>query len=83
MSFAQYLSQPRVRAVHVARELGVSHTTVIRWRDGQVPAERVRAVSRVTGLSPHELRPDLFDDPRAQSVPQDAVPCIAHTGEAA
>jgi DNA-binding transcriptional regulator YdaS (Cro superfamily) len=28
-----------------------------------VPAERVRDVARITGLKPHELRPDLYPPP--------------------
>jgi DNA-binding transcriptional regulator YdaS (Cro superfamily) len=41
----------------------VSHSTVLRWIEGRIPAERVRAVSAATGIPPHQLRPDLFDAP--------------------
>lgn len=44
-----------------AKTLGVNKTTLLRWEDGsvQIPAERVIEVERVTGISRHELRPDL------------------------
>lgn len=44
-----------------SKALGVNKTTLLRWEDGtvQIPAERVIEVERVTGISRHELRPDL------------------------
>ncbi len=53
-----------VRAL--ARALGVVPSAVSNWKrlDG-VPAERVPQVARVTRISPHELRPDLFERPEA------------------
>jgi DNA-binding transcriptional regulator YdaS (Cro superfamily) len=51
----------------LARAVGVDHSTVIGWRRaGRVPVERVKAVCAATGISPHELRPDIFDAPAAQ-----------------
>jgi DNA-binding transcriptional regulator YdaS (Cro superfamily) len=48
----------------LARAVGVDHSTVIGWRRaGRVPAERVRRIAEVTGMSPHSLRPDLYDPP--------------------
>jgi DNA-binding transcriptional regulator YdaS (Cro superfamily) len=48
----------------LARRLGIKPTSIIDWRRaGRVPAERVLAVSRLTGLSPHLLRPDIYPDP--------------------
>ncbi len=46
----------------LARAVGVHHATVILWRSkGRIPAERVPAVARITGLPRHALRPDLWD----------------------
>lgn len=44
-----------------ARLLGVDKTTLLRWEDGivKIPHDRVLEVERVTGISRHELRPDL------------------------
>ncbi len=63
MTLAEYLATPGQTAVGLAAQLGVSHTTVLRWAAGRVPAERVRAVSSATGIPQHELRGDLFDVP--------------------
>jgi len=43
-----------------AEALGVDRITLYRWAKGVVPAERVCDVERVTGISRHQLRPDLF-----------------------
>lgn len=44
-----------------AKLLGVNKTTLLRWEDGtvQIPPDRVIEVERITGISRHELRPDL------------------------
>lgn len=44
--------------VALARELGIKHTAMYSWT--RVPAERVLDIERVTGISRHELRPDIF-----------------------
>lgn len=44
--------------VALARELGIKHTAMYSWN--RVPAERVLEVERITGISRHELRPDIF-----------------------
>jgi DNA-binding transcriptional regulator YdaS (Cro superfamily) len=55
------IRQQRGLMAKVARELGITRAAVTMWR--RVPAERVAAVERVTGIPPHELRPDLFPAP--------------------
>jgi hypothetical protein len=47
--------------------LGVTKQATFKWT--RVPAERVLKVARITGLSPHFLRPDLY--PREGEVPAD------------
>lgn len=45
----------------LAMAVGVKHPTIHSWmRTGRVPAGRVLAVERVTGISRHELRPDIY-----------------------
>lgn len=39
---------------------GVSPQAVSQWK--KVPAERVLDVERITGISRHSLRPDVFGD---------------------
>ena len=48
-------------AVKLASGLRISSQAISQWR--RVPAERVLDVERVTGISRHDLRPDLY--PRA------------------
>lgn len=45
----------------MARLLGVAQPSVWRWLHGQeLPAEHVLAVETATGISRHELRPDIY-----------------------
>ncbi|EMS9949088.1 YdaS family helix-turn-helix protein [Enterobacter bugandensis] len=41
-------------------QIGVSKMAVSLWRRKGIPAERVLSVFEVTGVTPHELRPDLY-----------------------
>lgn len=51
----------------VARCLGISRQTVANWR--QVPANRVRQVAALTGIPPHQLRPDMYYQPNLDDQP--------------
>ncbi|MBA8820679.1 hypothetical protein BRY73_23935 [Ochrobactrum sp. P6BS-III] len=42
----------------LARRLGVTPQAISQWKN--VPASRVIAVERATGVSRHDLRPDLY-----------------------
>jgi DNA-binding transcriptional regulator YdaS (Cro superfamily) len=42
----------------LARRLGVKHPTFYKW--SRVPAERVLQIEQITGVSRHDLRPDLY-----------------------
>ena len=44
--------------VALARELGIKHTALYSWK--RVPAERVLDIERISGVSRHEMRPDIF-----------------------
>jgi DNA-binding transcriptional regulator YdaS (Cro superfamily) len=46
----------------IARGLGLSRAAITRWQ--RVPAERVVAVEKITGIARHLLRPDLWSTPR-------------------
>ncbi|OAE43149.1 Rha family transcriptional regulator [Enterobacter cloacae] len=43
--------------------IGVSKMAVSLWRRKGIPAERVLLIYGVTGVTPHELRPDLYPNP--------------------
>lgn len=45
-------------ATKLGRALGISHQAILKWP--KVPATRVLEVERITGVSRHELRPDVF-----------------------
>lgn len=45
----------------LAREFGISPQAVQQWcASGRPPAERVLDVERITGVSRHDLRPDIY-----------------------
>jgi len=50
----------------LATKLGISRSSVNRWLhkfDGRVPPERLIQIYELTGVTPHELRPDLHPTP--------------------
>jgi DNA-binding transcriptional regulator YdaS (Cro superfamily) len=51
-----------LRPVTVARLLSVNKATVSRWlsESGRIPAERVLSFELMTGISRHDLLPDLY-----------------------
>jgi DNA-binding transcriptional regulator YdaS (Cro superfamily) len=46
----------------LAKKLGISRQAIYQWE--KVPAERVPEVARITGVSRHILRRDLYDSVR-------------------
>lgn len=54
----QYLNAGRGRRHSLAGSLSISPSAISMW--DRVPAERVIDVERLTGVSRHELRPDLY-----------------------
>lgn len=52
----------KLRQTEAAFRVGVSHAMWNRWETGfyQITASRVLAVEGLTGISRHELRPDIF-----------------------
>ena len=53
-------------ASKLAQMLGIKPMSVSRWKtryNGNVPPNRVRAIYEKTGVTPHELRPDLYPNP--------------------
>ena len=53
-----YFEQERGRRIALATGLGVTAGAVSQW--DRVPAGRVLDVERLTGISRHDLRPDLY-----------------------
>ncbi|HDR2721002.1 TPA: helix-turn-helix domain-containing protein [Enterobacter asburiae] len=53
-------------ATKLAAMLDIKPMSVSRWKNryrGVVPAERVLQIFAATGITPHELRPDLYPNP--------------------
>ncbi|MCX5495403.1 YdaS family helix-turn-helix protein [Kaistia dalseonensis] len=60
INLASLLAPRGLRLIDVARAVSVNKATVTRWAQKHVPAERVLEVERITGISRHDLRPDLY-----------------------
>ena len=59
-SLHQYFDDPERKQETLATLMGVRQATISRWATGRVPAERVLKVSKITGIPPEDLRPDVF-----------------------
>ena len=46
--------------VALARRLKIKHTALYSWN--RVPADKVLEIESITGVSRHEIRPDVFTD---------------------
>ena len=53
-----WLKAERGRLARLADGLRIEHTSIYSWK--KVPAERVANVESLTGISRHDLRPDIF-----------------------
>jgi DNA-binding transcriptional regulator YdaS (Cro superfamily) len=49
----------------VAELLQLPYQTVAAWKRRGIPPERVIAVENATGVSRHEIRPDIYPPPAA------------------
>jgi len=54
----EYLDAEHGRSIALARAINVTPGAISQW--DRVPAERVIEVERLTGISRHDLRPDIF-----------------------
>lgn len=52
--------EPKISLETFGEPFGVDKSTVKRWQDNGVPAERVLDIERQWGISRHDLRPDLY-----------------------
>jgi DNA-binding transcriptional regulator YdaS (Cro superfamily) len=53
-----WIKAERGRLVELAGACKITHSAVWQWE--RVPAEHVLTVEGLTGISRHELRPDIF-----------------------
>jgi len=61
----QYRDANKISLAAFASKFGINKSTAMRWQK-RVPADRVQDVSDITGIPPHELRPDVFRAPQAE-----------------
>ena len=54
------LSDKGLKLRDIADHMNVDKSTVTRWMQSKIPAERVLEVERFTGIPRHELRPDIY-----------------------
>lgn len=59
--FSEWLKERRGNMTELADAIGVTVGAIPQWK-GTVPAERIFAVSRFTGIPVEDLRPDLVND---------------------
>ena len=59
-TFSKLLDNRGIRNVDLARAAKVDLATVTRWVNRRVPAERVLQIESLTGISRHEIRPDIY-----------------------
>ncbi|HDR2587310.1 TPA: helix-turn-helix domain-containing protein [Enterobacter ludwigii] len=62
-------------AVTLARILGIKHSmTISQWKKrGRVPDTWLIPIYRATGVTPHELRPDIHPTPTSGLPAQDSA----------
>lgn len=58
LKLREYFDHERGRQISLARALEITPGAVSQW--DRVPAERVLDIERLTGISRHDLRPDLY-----------------------
>lgn len=64
----------------LAQLLGIKPPSISGWYDRQrVPAERCIAIEAATGVSRHDLRPDVFGDPAALSMTSVQIRAVVDT----
>lgn len=54
----------KIKLARLAGALNITRGAVAQW--DQVPAERLGAVSRITGIPISDLRPDLFEEAKGK-----------------
>lgn len=53
-------------AMKLAEMLGISAMAISHWKrryEGLIPSSHVLPIYQATGVTPHELRPDLYPNP--------------------
>lgn len=57
----RYRLEQNLTLEQAAKLFGVKKAAVWKWEKKHVPADRMVSVSRITGISCEDLRPDLYE----------------------
>jgi DNA-binding transcriptional regulator YdaS (Cro superfamily) len=66
-----WLKAERGRATQLAKALDLFPNAISQWKN--IPAKHVLEIERITGISRHDLRPDLYGPAPAVRPQQDAA----------
>jgi transcriptional regulator with XRE-family HTH domain len=63
MELKQWITERGLTQAEAAKLLKADQSSVSRWTSGErkVPPNKVTHVSKVTGIPPYQLRPDIFE----------------------
>ena len=56
----QYLESHRGSQANLAREFNLDISAISRWKEREIPPQYVLRVEELTGVSRHDMRPDVF-----------------------
>ena len=59
----EYLTLPGNSQEDLAERMDVWQSTISRWLNGRVPAERVLELEQLTNIPRKDLRTDIYPDP--------------------
>ncbi len=61
-AFAEYRKREGLTLDATAEKFRVDRTTILRWERGDtlIPTKRLQEIEALTGISRHDLRPDIF-----------------------
>lgn len=66
MKLKDWIEQRGLTQAEAAKLFEADQSSVSRWtsEDRKVPPRKVSHIAKVTGIPPHELRPDIFTETR-------------------
>ena len=66
-NLAALLASRQIKMADLARDLKLNKSSITMWAQRRVPAERVLEVEKLTGISRHEIRPDIYPTPTQET----------------
>jgi len=74
-AFSEFRKNSPLTLDGVAALFGVDRTTILRWEKGEppIPIKRLLEIEKITGISRHDLRPDVFGSPTPKKKAKEAA----------